>query len=361
MSQVRTFRYRIKGNTAALDAQARAVNLVWNYCNEAQMSAARRGKWLNWLDLHQLTRGATKEGLDLQSNTVITICRQYDLRRRKARKPWLRWRSDRSLGWVPARASDLTVTPDSFRFRRRTYRAWMPRPLPDGAKIGDGCFSRDARGRWYINIPVTLPASAVVASAKAVGIDLGLKALATLSDGGVIAASQPYRRIEARIASAQRAKKKRLRTALSAKAANQRRDHLHKASTRLAKEYGLIVVGGVSPAKLARTRMAKSVLDAGWSDFRHMISYKAIAHGGIMLEVDEAYTTQVCSECGSIGGPAGLEGLRVREWSCACGAVHDRDVNAAKNILRVGRDALAAGAAKAEASNFQSSISEPAP
>ncbi len=76
---------------------------------------------------------------------------------------------------------------------------------------------------------------------------------------------------------------------------------------------------------------------------RTMLRYKAIARGALYVDVSEAFTTQTCSDCGSIGGPKGTKGLEIREWRCDCGAVHDRDVNAARNILRLGHEALAEG------------------
>jgi transposase len=90
--------------------------------------------------------------------------------------------------------------------------------------------------------------------------------------------------------------------------------------------------------------MAKSVLDAGWSTLKTMLEYKS-AHAGIVFEeVNEAYTTQTCSCCGSRqNSPKGRTGLRIREWTCEWGATHDRDINAAKNILAVGYDRLAVG------------------
>ena len=101
----------------------------------------------------------------------------------------------------------------------------------------------------------------------------------------------------------------------------------------------------VSPSKLAKTTMAKSVLDAGWADFKTMLGYKAIRHGSRFLEVSEAYSSQACSDCGSIGGPRGLKGLAIRGWTCAeCGSEHDRDVNGACNILARGLASLVEGA-----------------
>jgi putative transposase len=123
------------------------------------------------------------------------------------------------------------------------------------------------------------------------------------------------------------------------------KDFLHKESARIVKEYGLIVVGNVRPSKLAKINMAKSALDAGWSGFKDMLSYKAITHGGMCLEVNEAYTTQTCLECGCIAGPKGCAGLNERMWQRSkCGAVHNRDTNSAKNILPVGLHTLVGGA-----------------
>ena len=183
---------------------------------------------------------------------------------------------------------------------------------------------------------------------RRVGIDLGLKDLATLSTGEKVEVPKFYRRSEQRLATVQRARKTKRARAIHAKIANRRKDFLHKASAKLAKEYGFIFVGGVSPSKLAQTRMAKSVLDAGWSRFRDMLAWKLrLRSGGMLLEVSEHHTTQTCSECGRLPSsrPRGIAGLGIREWTCDdCGAVHDRDVNAAKNILRCGLTALAEGA-----------------
>ena len=100
-----------------------------------------------------------------------------------------------------------------------------------------------------------------------------------------------YRESEQALATAQRARKTRRARAIHAKARNRRKDFLHKASLALAKKFGTIVVGDVSPKKLVKTKMAKSVYDAGWSGFKTMISYKAMMHGGRMVEASEAYTT----------------------------------------------------------------------
>ena len=346
-----TYRFRIKDKHAArLMAQARAVNYVWNYCNETQQRAARAGRpWLNANNLGRLCSGATKEGLDLNANTMERICRQYDQSRRAKRRPWLRWRSVKSLGWIPVRYDDIQFRAGAFYYRKERYEAWVTREIPEGSRFGSATFSQDALGRWYLNLRVTAPALAP-AAVSAVGVDLGLKTLAALSTGASIEILRAYRAIEPRLAQAQRGGRKRLLRRLHSKAAARRCDHLHKASADMARQHNLIVVGNVRPAKLAKTFLAKSIMDAGWSDFRRMLSYKALRHGGKYLEVSEAYTTQTCSECGCIAGPRGRAGLNKRTWQCDCGAVHDRDVNAARNILRLGLQALAGGAGKPERS-----------
>jgi IS605 OrfB family transposase len=348
-----TYRYRVRDkHIPRLNAQGAAANFVWNYLNEVQTKAAKAGrKWLSYHDLARLTAGSTKEGLDLHSQTVQQICRQYDESRRQHRKPWLKWRkskgSGRSLGWVPFNQQAVQFRDGAFTFRGETYEVFLHRPLPEHAKIGCGSFCEDSRGHWYINIPVEVPEATQATNTK-VGIDLGTKTLATLSCGSKIAMPAFYRATEAKLAVSQRARKSKRAKAIHAKIKNRRKDFLHKQSSQLVKQYGLIVVGNVSPSKLAQTNMAKSVLDAGWSGFRDMLSWKSrLRGGGMLLEVSEHLTTQTCSECGCLppSRPRGIAGLRIREWTCDdCGAVHDRDINAARNILRVGLHTLVEGA-----------------
>jgi putative transposase len=132
--------------------------------------------------------------------------------------------------------------------------------------------------------------------------------------------------------------------AIHAKIANRRKDSLHQLSTRLVRGYDTIFVGNVNASTLAKTPHAKSVLDAGWSAFRTMLRYKCDFAGATFAEVDEAFSTQTCSACDSRSGPKGIAGLGIRAWTCSgCGTVHDRNVNAAKNMLAAGRRRLAEG------------------
>jgi IS605 OrfB family transposase len=172
-----------------------------------------------------------------------------------------------------------------------------------------------------------------------VGIDLGLQSLAALSTGEKIEAPRLYRKYEQALAIAQRAARKARARAIHAKIANCRKHFLHELSTRLVRQNRRICIGNVNARGLARTSLAKSVLDAGWSQLRSQLHYKAIRHGVEYIEVDERLTTQVCSACAARGGSQGREDLVVREWICGgCGAWHDRDINSAINILASGRN-----------------------
>ncbi len=209
--------------------------------------------------------------------------------------------------------------------------------------IKAGNFAQDARGRWYVNVVVEAPDEAPTTGTRQIGLDLGLKTLATCSDGTKIEAPRWYRAQQKRLAECQRQRKPRRVRNLHAKIKNRRLDFLHKLSTQRVRDCELIVVGDVSSSRLTKTNLAKSVNDAGWARFRHLLDYKAIARKVVYCEVSEYLTTQTCSHCNAVSGPKGRKGLGVREWACGeCGAVHDRDVNAALNILRLGHQALRA-------------------
>lgn len=336
-----TYKYRVKDkHFTSLNKQARAINFVWNFCNETQKHALKWDKkWPSAYDLQKLTAGSSKE-LGVSADSIGKVCEQYAKSRAQFRKRYLRWRGKKSLGWIPLKGREVKIREGAFVTFGKSYSVWLSREVPAGAKICDGSnFSQDSRWCWYINLVVDVPEYDIAASSS-VGIDLGLKDIATLSTGEKIAAPQFYRRSEKKLAIAQRARKKRQVSGIRAKAANQRKDFLHKVSTNIVKNHGLIVVGNVNSSGLAKTRMAKSVLDAGWYSFKQMLAYKSIGNGARYIEVNESFTTQTCSDCGSVSGPKGREGLGVREWQCACGSIHDRDHNSALNILRIGQDTL---------------------
>ena len=209
--------------------------------------------------------------------------------------------------------------------------------------LGTGTFSEDARGRWYLNVSVKLPDGRDEnAPATAVGVDLGLKDCA-VSSHGHRENVRFYKHYEKQLALAQRARKKDRVRAIHAKIKHARKDALHKFSSELVDSFGAIFIGDVSSRKMIASGRGKSALDAAWGMLKNQLSYKCADAGRWFEVVDESYSTQTCSCCGSRTGPKGLKDLGVREWTCACGITHDRDVNAARNILAAGRGRLAEG------------------
>jgi putative transposase len=340
------YRYRVKSHTGLLNRQARTVDFVWNYCNDRQKDALRFDRpWLTGFDLIKLTTGCGKE-LGLHSGTVNDVCQQYARSRSQSHRPCLRYRGKKSLGWVPLKGRELKREGNAFRFAGNTFRVFYSRPLPDG-KITDGSnFSRDRRGNWYLNIVLEGDEAPLRPPVHGVGMDLGLKEFVAMSEGYKVPAPHLYRDTETALAAAQRAGKRKRIKAIHAKISNRRHDFLHTLSSAIVEEYDYIVVGNVNAAGLAKTSMAKSVYDVGWSSFRRQLAYKAVKHGAWFEEVNESFTTQVCSDCGALpdSRPKGIADLGIREWICSdCGVKHDRDLNAAKNILRRGRATLAVG------------------
>ncbi len=352
MESTKTLKLRIKDKHArVLSAMAREVNTVWNFCNETSHRAIReRCKWLSAYDLQKLTAGYSKcDGVQIGSATAQLVCEEYALRRRQFKKAKLRWRvsnpqsSKYSLGWIPFKVGGAKYKAGQIVFAGHKLSLWDSYGLAD-YELRAGSFSQDSRGRWYLNVVVKVQAKASRGTAS-VGIDLGLKEAAVASDGQRIE-GRFYRQLEADLGMAQRAGKKRRVKAIHAKITNQRKDMLHKFSTVLVRDNAAIFVGDVASVKLVKTRMAKSTLDAGWAMFKTMLEYKSQQAGIVFDVVNESYTTQTCSCCGSIpaSSPKGRAGLGIRGWTCCeCGAVHDRDVNAARNILAAGHRRLAEG------------------
>ncbi|WCT26747.1 RNA-guided endonuclease InsQ/TnpB family protein [Acidovorax temperans] len=355
MESTKTLKLRIKDKHArVLSAMAREVNQVWNHINAISAKAARpfhgKPQFLSGYDLQKFTAGFSKcDDVSVGSGTVQLVCVEYATRRKQFKKTRLNWRVSNpksakySLGWIPFKGGHAKYKAGQIHFAGQKLSLWDSYGLAD-YELRAGSFSEDSRGRWYLNVVVKVSTKASTATAS-VGIDLGLKEAAVASDAQRIQ-GRFYRKLEARLGIAQRAGKKCRVKAIHAKIKNQRKDMLHKFSTAMVKDYGAIFVGDVASAKLVKTKMAKSTLDAGWASLKTMLEYKSHQAGVVFEVVNENYTTQTCSCCGVIpaSSPKGRAGLRIREWVCSgCGAVHDRDVNAARNILAAGHRRLAAG------------------
>ncbi|WP_331745554.1 RNA-guided endonuclease TnpB family protein [Streptomyces virginiae] len=212
---------------------------------------------------------------------------------------------------------------------------------------------KDAAGRYFASFivetePETLPQVEPVA-----GIDLGLGHFAVLSDGTKVDAPRFLRRAEKKLKRAQqnlsrKAKGSNNRTKARVKVArahgavaDARREFHHQLSTKIIRENQAVAVEDLAVKGLARTRLAKSVHDAGWSAFVSMLEYKAAGYGRTFVRIGRFEpTSQVCSQCGVKDGP---KPLRIRVWECgACGAVLDRDINAAVNVAKAAGLAVSA-------------------
>ncbi|WP_124396263.1 RNA-guided endonuclease TnpB family protein [Rhodococcus wratislaviensis] len=228
------------------------------------------------------------------------------------------------------------------------------RPLPEGAVPSQVTVSRNARGQYHISILVEDTITELDPVDRVVGLDAGITSLYTLSTGEKITNPRHERRDRERLAKAQRvlAKKQkgsrnrakaRLKVAkIHGRIADRRRDYLHKLSTRLVRENQVIAIEDLSVRNMVKNRsLSRAISDAGWSEFRTMLEYKADWYGRRVVAIDRfCPSSKTCPVCGAI---ASAMPLNVREWTCRCGAVHDRDVNAARNILAVGLAVAACG------------------
>lgn len=172
------------------------------------------------------------------------------------------------------------------------------------------------------------------------GADPGLKTSLVLSNGDKIENQHYYRKYEDRLSKFQRAGKKKQVRNIHRKIANKRKDDLHKKTTEIAKKVKILFIGNVKGSFLQKTN-GKSSSDASVGTIQQLLKYKAVRHSGRCLEVNESSSTITCSGCLEKTGPSGLSDMGVREWTCSqCGCQHDRDINAAQNILRLGRESL---------------------
>ncbi|MCA1730853.1 MAG: transposase [Actinobacteria bacterium] len=205
-------------------------------------------------------------------------------------------------------------------------------------------------GKWYAIFVCDIgdaPEPACDLEVPAVGIDLGSKSFFATSDGEVVEPPRYYRKAQKKLRRVQRAlsrkkkgsnrrRKARERVArLHEKVAHQRRDFHHKEARKLVEQHGLIAHEALGVKSIARTRLAKSTHDAGWAQFVNILAAKAEEAGVRVVAVDPRNTTQTCSNCGDL--PEVKKTLSDRIHSCSRGYVTDRDLNAAQNILRLGR------------------------
>ena len=360
-TKTKTLKVRVKDkHSKMLNRLAFGVNQIWNATNDLTHEAYYipvpevgyiKGDWLSAYDAQKIVLPINKEReLGLPSHTAQQVIAEHATRRKQFKKSKLKWRtsggSRRSLGWIPFKKGQLKYKQGQVWFAGSFIGIWDSYGLSN-YEFRSGSFSEDARGRWYLNIVVQVEVQQSEGKGQ-VGIDLGLKTTAVCSDGTTLERGNFYRSMEKKLATAQRANKKKQVKNIHAKIKNRRADTNHKFSTKLVKENSLIVVGNVSSKAMVKRKkgFAKSALDAGWYQLKSMLEHKSKGTLTHYMEVNEAYTTQACNSCGCIGdnSPKGVAGLNKRNWVCSeCGSVVDRDKNAALNILALGHESLAVG------------------
>jgi putative transposase len=222
------------------------------------------------------------------------------------------------------------------------------RTIPKAAKVTTVTVSKDAAGRYFVSLLCDDTVSPKPEVTGKVGIDLGLTHFAILSTGEKVAAPNTFRRYEKKLAKLQRRlakktkgsnrrEKAKLKVArLHAKIADARRDFLHKLSTRLINENQVIAIESLSVSNMQKNRcLSKSISDASWFEFVRQLEYKARWYGRELIGIDRWYpSSKRCSDCGYTMPKMPLS---VREWVCPeCGSIHDRDINAARNVLAAG-------------------------
>lgn len=229
------------------------------------------------------------------------------------------------------------------------------RTLPKAAVVTTVTVSKDCAGRYFVSMLCDDVVSKKRKVSGKIGIDLGLTHFAILSTGEKIAAPNLFRKSEKRLAMAQRRLAKKLKGSKNrAKAkikvarihvhiADSRKDFLHKLSTRLVNENQVIAVETLAVSNMQKNHcLAKSISDASWSEFVRQLEYKSQWYGRELIGIDKWYpSSKRCNDCGYVMSALPLN---VREWTCPeCGTIHDRDVNAAKNVLAAGLAVSACG------------------
>ncbi|GHF01948.1 transposase [Streptomyces spiralis] len=351
----RAFKYRFyptDAQAAELSRTFGCVRKVYNLALAARTQAWTRQERVNYNQTSAMLTAWKKTEELAYLNDVSSVPLQQALRHLQTAFTKSRKSAEYTTSAFRFRDGKLTLA----KMAEPLDIAWS-RPLPEGASPSTVTVSQDAAGRWYVSLLCEdRSVQPLPATDAAVGVDVGLDHLLTLSTGEKISNPRHERPDRVRLAKAQRqlARKAKGDGANRAKArwkvakvyariVDRRRDHLHKLTTRLVRENQTIVIEDLAVRNMVKNgSLARAISDAAWSEFRSMLEYKAQWYGREVIAIDRWFpSSKLCSVCGTLRDKMPLS---VREWTCDCGTTHDRDVNAAKNILAVGLTASVCGA-----------------
>ncbi len=366
----RAYRYRFYPSPTQVTELLRTlgcVRKVWNLALEARTAAwYQRQERVSYVQSSAMLTAWKRTDEFAYLNEVSSVPLQQALRHLQAafaafwdkRSAYPRFKSRRKS------RQSAEYTRSAFRWKNEKLTlAKMTEPLdirwsrslPNGAEPSTVNVTKDAAGRWFVSLLVEEEIEPHAAADFTVGIDAGITSLLTLSTGEKIANPRHERHDRARLVRVQRElsrkqkgsnnreRARRKVARVHARIADRRADFLHKLSTRIVRENQVVVIEDLSVRNMVKNRtLARAISDASWREFRRMLEYKAEWHGRALVVVDRFYpSSRTCSACGHmvVSMP-----LAVRVWQCAnCGTGHDRDVNAAKNILAAGLAVSACG------------------
>lgn len=311
---------------------------VWNWAVRKIEQDAQAGIFYGEYEFEALLNGHSRK-MGIPAHVLQDVARlawRSWQRRFKHRAGSPRLKGSRNkLNSIPFR--DLVPTPKNGRIKLVGLAPirFHKQDLPEG-KIKCARAIKKASG-WYLCLWIdATPISDTPSGGGVIGIDPGFAHLLTLSSGDKIAHPRELESSALRLAQVQRGKDRKQTARIQERIANQRKDRNHKLSRRLVAENQVIAFSKDNLQGLSRI-FGKSVASSSHSQLRSMLAYKCRAGGRQYIEVPSRNSTKTCSACGSLSGPTGYAGLKVRQWQCdACGADHDRDINAAINTLIVG-------------------------
>jgi putative transposase len=371
MKQKRAYRYRFYPTTEQQQLLARTFGCsryVYNWALRQKIDAYyQRGERLSYSDLSLGLTHLKKQVTTQWLNEVASVPLQQALRHLeqaflnffegRARYPSFKKKQSSQSATYVGTAFQLKGTSLILAKMDQPLDMHWSRPLPTGCQPSSVTVSLDTAGRYFISILVEEEIPPLDVTPKMLGLDLGLKSMVITSEGHTFGNPKFFAKDEKKLARAQRrlAKKtkgsknrekaRRKVATIHARIADRRRDYQHKLSTKLIRENQVVCVESLQVKNLAQNHcLAKAISDVGWGELVRQLDYKARWYGRTLVKIDKFYpSSKRCHHCGYV---LTFLSLDIRQWVCPeCQLAHDRDINAAKNVLAAGLAVSACGEA----------------